>query len=428
MQADVAIFGGTPVRTRPFPPYPLIGEEEKRAVMEVLESGRLSTFAASTGQEFLGGKKIREFEDNFTRYHGMQHAIAVNSATAGLHIALAAAGVGPGDEVIVPPYTFTATASSVLMANAIPVFADVDPHTYCLDPGKIKDAITERTKAIIPVHLLGHPAEMDEIMAIAADHHLVVVEDCAQAPGAEYKGSRVGTIGQLGVFSFQETKNMITGEGGMVLTNDPWLAERCRMLRNHGEAIVAGKSRQYLSNMVGWNYRMTEMEAAIGVEQLKKLDQMNQERMRLASYLTERLSTFDGLEISPPASHVKHVFHVYSMRYDATRVGVARDTFVRAIRAEGIPVGTGYPHPLYENPVFKAKIAYGDQGCPYTCGLYTGNVEYVTGMCPVAEDLCHQSALWLFVVRPPATFADMDDIVDAFTKVCANIEALQELT
>jgi perosamine synthetase len=426
VQQTLAMFGGTPVRTRPFPPYPLIGEEEKRAVLDVLESGRLSTFAASTGPEFLGGRKIRQFEEDFARYHRVPYAIAVNSATAGLHTALAAAGVAPGDEVIVPPYTFTATASSVLMANAIPVFADVDARTYCLDPLKVKEAITERTKAIIPVHLLGHPAEMEALMTIAADHHLVVIEDCAQAPGADYKGCQVGTIGQLGVFSFQETKNMVTGEGGMVLTRDSWLAERCRMIRNHGEAVVEGRSRQYLANMVGWNYRMTELEAAIGVEQLKKLPYLNQERIRLASYLSERLVAFDGLDMPYRAPFVQHVYHVYGMRYNAQQVGLPRQTFVKALRAEGIPLGTGYPHPLYENPLFKERIAYGDKGCPYTCGWYTGNVQYATGMCPVAEDLCARSALWLFVARPPATLDDMEDIVRAFAKVFTNLDALRE--
>ncbi len=425
MKTELAIFGGSPVRAHPFPPYPLIGEEEKQAVMDVLDSGHLSTFAASSGPEFLGGRKIREFEEDFANYHGMRYAIAVNSATAGLHIALAAAGVGPGDEVIVPPYTFTATASSVLMANAIPVFADIDPTTYCLEPGKVKEAVTERTKALIPVHLLGHAAEMDEIMTIASEHHLVVVEDCAQAPGGEYKGKLLGTLGDLGVFSFQETKNMVTGEGGMVITNNKRLAERCRMLRNHGEAILEGQSRQYLANMVGWNYRMTEMEAAIGVEQLKKLDGMTRERIQLAAYLSEQLARFDGIGLPSVPSYIKHVFHVYGLHYDATTVGIPREIFIRALRSEGIPVGGGYPHPLYENPLFKAKIAYGEKGCPYTCGGYTGNVQYETGMCPVSEDLCYRSALWLFVVRPPATYGDMDDIALAFTKVFEQLDALR---
>ena len=260
--SKLALLGGKPIRTRPFPAYPVIGEEEKRAVMEVLDSGQLSTFSASR-QGFLGGRKIQAFEAAFAEYHGIRHAIAVNSATSGLHAAVAACEVGPGDEVIVPPYTFTATATAVLHHNAIPVFVDVDPVTFCMDPAQLEKAITPRTKAVIPVHLLGHPADMDAILAIARRHHLKVIEDCAQAPGARYKGRLVGTMGDCGVFSFQETKNMVTGEGGMVITNDPDLAERARMIRNHGEAVIAGEPRKYLTSTIGWNYRMTEVEAAI---------------------------------------------------------------------------------------------------------------------------------------------------------------------
>jgi perosamine synthetase len=265
----LALLGGKPVRTEPFPDYPVIGAEEKLAVMEVLDSGRLSTFSASR-QGFLGGQKIQAFEAAFAEYHGTAHAIAVNSATSGLHAAVAACEIGPGDEVIVPPYTFTATATAVLHHNAIPVFADIDPVTFCLDAARVEAAVTPRTKAIIPVHLLGHPADMDAIMAVAQRHGLKVIEDCAQAPGARYKGRLVGTMGDCGVFSFQETKNMATGEGGMVITNDDAIAERARMVRNHGEAVVAGEARRYLTSTIGWNYRMTEIEAAIGLVQLGK--------------------------------------------------------------------------------------------------------------------------------------------------------------
>ncbi|RLA81325.1 MAG: DegT/DnrJ/EryC1/StrS family aminotransferase [Deltaproteobacteria bacterium] len=423
----LAILGGEPTRKEPFPPYPIIGEEEIAAVNEVLKSGHLSSFAASAGSGFLGGKKVREFEEKFAEYHGIGYAIAVNSATAGLHISLAAAGVGPGDEVIVPPYTFTSTATSVLMHNAVPVFVDVDPRTYCLDPAKVEGAITPFTKAIIPVHLLGHPAEMNPIMRIAKEHDLTIIEDCAQSPGAKYKGKLVGTIGDLAVFSFQETKNMMTGEGGMVITNDLLLAERCRMVRNHGEAVIEGKSRSYLSNIIGWNYRMTEIEAAIGMEQLKKLDGFNEIRIRNSKFLSRKLSKVKGVGMPYEAPDISHVYHVYGMTYDEREVDISRGTFVNALNAEGIPFGTGYPHPLYENPLFNERIAYGDKGCPFTCKFYKGGANYESGICPVAEDLCYSRALWLFSIRPPATLEDMRDVVDAFMKIIENIEQLQEL-
>lgn len=426
MADALALLGGKPVRTKPFPDYPVIGADEKRAVMEVLDSGRLSTFSASR-QGFLGGRKIQAFEAAFADYHGMAHAIAVNSATSGLHAAIAACEIGPGDEVIVPPYTFTATATAVLHHNAIPVFADIDPVTFCLDPARVEAAVTPRTKAIIPVHLLGHPADMDGILAVARRHGLKVIEDCAQAPGARYKGRLVGTMGDCGVFSFQETKNMATGEGGMVITNDCGVAERARMVRNHGEAVVAGEARKYLTSTIGWNYRMTEIEAAIGLVQLGKLTHLNQARRDLAYYLLENLPRHRGLSYPTEMPHIGHVFHVFGMTYDAAQVGLPRARFIEALQAEGIPVGSGYPRPLYHNPLFQDRLAYGKQGCPFTCHLYQGTVSYAQGLCPVAEDLCARSALWTFVVRPPADERDMQDIVEAFEKVLGSVGELAEV-
>ncbi|HZS11243.1 MAG TPA: DegT/DnrJ/EryC1/StrS family aminotransferase, partial [Nitrospirales bacterium] len=346
-----ALLGGAPVRTEPFPAYPVIGDEEKAAVMAVLDSGRLSTFSASR-QGFLGGQQIQAFEKAFAAYHGVKHAIAVNSATSGLHAAVAACGIGPGDEVIVPPYTFTATATAVLHHNAIPVFADVDPVTFCLDPRSVERAITPRTKAIIPVHLLGHPAEMGALLAIARKHGLSIIEDCAQAPGARYHGRLVGTMGDCGVYSFQETKNMATGEGGMIVTDNDELAERARMVRNHGEAVVAGEKRSYLSSTIGWNYRMTEIEAAIGLVQLRKLDALNQSRRDLAGYLLKHLPRHAGLGYPDEPSGLFHVYHVFAATYDEDAMGLPRARFLEALAAEGIPVGGGYPRPLYHNPLF----------------------------------------------------------------------------
>ena len=422
---NLAISGGEPVRKKPFSDLPVIGEEEVSAVMDVLNSRRFSGFS-TIGAKFFGGKKVREFEEHFAQFHNVEYAISVNSATAGLHIALASVGVQPGDEVIVPPYTFTATATSVLMHNAIPVFSDIDHRTYCLDPDKVEEAITPRTKAIIPVHLLGHPAEMDLIMDLAEKNDLFVIEDCAQAPGAKYKNKLVGTIGDLGVFSFQQAKNIMTGEGGMVITNDPELAERCRMIRNHGESVIEGKSRSYISNVIGWNYRMTEIEAAIGIEQLKKLNSFNDIRIENSKFLSDRINWINGISTPYETPNVKHVYHIYGMIYDEEKVGVPREVFVKALIAEGIPVSTGYPHPLYENPIFKERIAYGDKGCPFSCRFYTGDVRYETGLCPVAEDLCYHKALWFGEIKPPATKEDMQDVVDAFNKIIENLDEVMK--
>ena len=419
----LALLGGKPIRSMPFPPYPIIGNEEKQAVMEVLDSGHISSFSASR-QGFLGGQKVQAFESAFAEYHAVKYGVAFNSATSGLHAAVAACGIGPGDEVIVPPYSFTATATAVLHHNAIPVFADIDPVTFCLDPRSFEAAITPRTKAVISVHLLGHPADMDQILAIARRHKLKVIEDCAQAPGAKYKGHLAGTMGDCAIYSFQESKNMMTGEGGMLITNDSDLAEQARMVRNHGETVIAGEPRKYLSHTIGWNYRMTEIEAAIGIVQLKKLDRQNDGRRELAKHLLDRLPAMPGLRYPSEPNGIHHVYHVFGMTYDEGLVGVPRKRFIEALVAEGIPVGSGYPRPLYHNPIFQDRMAYGKQGCPFTCHLYQGTVSYAKGLCPVAEDLCARSALWTFVARPPATTDDMDDIIRAFEKV---IEAIPEL-
>src|SRR5438094_4791977 len=209
MKHNLALLGGPKTRLQPFPPHPILGEEEKRAVMEVLESGHFSTFIAAPGQFFLGGERIRQFEHKFAAYHDVKYAVAFNSATAALHAAVVAVGVNPGEEVIVPPYTFTSTATCVLMHNAIPVFADIQEDIYCVDPEASEQAISPLTRAIIPVHLFGHPADMEPIMDLARRHKLKVIEDCAQAPGARYKGQFVGTLGDCGIFSFTESKTIM---------------------------------------------------------------------------------------------------------------------------------------------------------------------------------------------------------------------------
>lgn len=414
----MAIFGGNKIREKSFPKYPIISSDEKNAVLEVLESGNLSTFVASPGENFLGGKKIREFEEKFANYIGTKFAIAFNSATSALHAAVVAIEINPGEEIIVPPYTFTSTATCALMHNAVPVFSDVKQDTYCLDSTKLNDVITPLTRAIIPVHLFGHPCDMDEIMDIAHKNNFKVIEDCAQAPGAIYKGRKVGTIGDCGVFSFQETKNMMTGEGGMLVTNDEEIAKISQMVRNHGEMVLPTlKSRTYKSEILGWGYRMTEIEAAIGIVQLAKLDIMNEERIKLTEYLTKKIHTVEGLTHTR-YDHVKHVYYVYSFSFDERKIGISRDRFCEAMRAEGIPCYGGYVKPLYLNPLYMEKRAFAFKH-------YVGGAKYEKGICPVTELLNEKLLVLIPVCRPPATFEDMDDIFNAIKKIIENKEELK---
>lgn len=418
MNKKLALYGGNKVRTEPFPPHPIISENEKRAAMDVLNSGKLSTFLASPGEYFLGGKKIKEFEKLFAEYHDVKYAVAFNSATAALHAAVVACDIEPLKEVIVPCYTFTSTATCALMANAIPVFADVRQDTCNIDPTAIERNISECTQAIIPVHLFGYPADMDEIMALAKKYNLKVIEDCAQAPGAKYKGKPVGTIGDCGIFSFTENKNITSGEGGMLITNNEHIAEIARLVRNHGEAIIAGQPRTYKSTILGWNYRMTEVDAAIGIEQFKKLNEFNDERIKLASYLEDKLTKIDGMSPLKTESNMKHVYYVLALKYDEDRTGIPRDLFIKALNAEGIPFGAGYVKPLYLNPLYH-------ENKPFVYKYYTGKARYDKGICPVAERLYEKELILTIVCRPPAALEDMDDIVKAVNKIIENKHELE---
>lgn len=301
---------------------PMVGDEEKKAVSDVLDSGTLAQ-----------GKKVKEFEEKFAEYIGAKYAVATSSGTTALHLALLASGVKSGDEVITTPFTFISTATPILFCNAKPVFADINPRTFNIDPEKIELMITNKTKAILPVHLYGQPCEMDRIMEIAEKHNLIVIEDACQAHGAEYYGKKVGGIGSVGCFSFYPTKNMITGEGGMVTTNDEDIAEKIRMLRNHGQ------KERYNYAMVGYNFRMTDIAAAIGIEQLKKLDGFNERRIKNAEFLSEQLN--EAVEIPYVLPNVKHVFHQYTIKVDN------RDNLKEKLNNAGVGVTVYYPKPLH---------------------------------------------------------------------------------
>jgi len=444
--SKLALLGGEPARKEPFAPNVVVDHEESRIINEVLQNKEFSRFMGSPTEDidkmlvmpsaeavdyksryftFLGGRMVRRFESDFARRFGVDYAVSVNSATSGLSTALAAADIGPGDEVITTCLSFNATALSILVFNSIPVFVDISSRNFCLDPEKVRAAVTERTKAILVVHLLGFPADMDEIMDIARESGLKVIEDCAQAPGTKYKGRHVGTIGDIGVFSFQETKNMMTGEGGMITTNDPGLARKCRLIRNHGESIPDESwSDDALVNIVGMNFRMTELTAALGVAQLKKLDANNRARTENTARLTAGLQGIKGLLSVPfPEDGVPHVVPFI---YDEQALGVARDDILRALRAEGVPVGGGYLRLMSQNPMFERKIAFGREGCPWSCHLYGGNVDYDARQFPVALDLIKNKFIWFYHVHAPNTPADMDDAARAFRKVFENLDVLKK--
>lgn len=421
----LAINGGRPVRSKPFPRYNTIGEEEKRAVMSVLDTGVLSGFLGTWSPAFYGGTKVLELESDWKAHFGVKHAITVNSATSGLYAAAGAAGVGPGDEVIVSPYTMTASASAAIVYGAIPVFADIDEETFCITPTTIRERLSPSTKAIIVVDLLGHPAEMDEIMEIAREYNLIVIEDAAQVPGAMYNGRHAGTLAHMGVFSLNYHKTIHTGEGGVVVTNDDNLADRLALIRNHGEVVVKDKGTEDIVNLVGFNYRMTEIEAAIGIEQLKKLPSLHPPRVRCADFLTERLKNFPGLKTPVVREGVVHGYYRYALRFDEKVVGVCRDRFVDALNAEGIPMVKGYTEPLYLEPMYQKRIAFGRDGFPWTWPGWKGSVDYSPGSCPVVERLYYKELMCTDVCHAQTTEDDLLDVVAAFEKIYSNLSELR---
>lgn len=424
--STLALFGGTPVRTAPFPAHNPIGAEEKAAAIAVLDSGVLSRFLGSWHDDFLGGDRVRRFEADWAEFAGARYAVSVNSNTSGLLAAIGAAGVGPGDEVIVPPYTMSATAATIVAYNAVPVFADIDERTYCIDPARVEERITSRTRAIAVVHLFGHPAEMDRILEIARRHGLVVIEDAAQAPGALYKGRRVGNLGDMTVFSLNYHKHIHTGEGGIVTTSDERLATRLRLVRNHGEAVVEDMGFADIANTFGFNLRLTELQAAIGSEQLRKLPSLLAQRTVNADCLARRVGQLPGISASHVEPHCTHVYYVQPFRYDEAVVGVSRDRFVAAVSAE-LPtaagqdwplVYAGYMKPLYLQPMYQRRVAYAGQGVgAFPCGCYKGTVNYAPGLCPVTERVEAQQLIGTEFMRPPATTRDMADVAEAFEKV-----------
>lgn len=429
--SKLAMFGGTPVRTKIFPQSNTIGEEEKIAVMKVLDSGNLSQYVGSWNKDFQGGPTVRQFEKEWAEALDSKYCFAVNSNTSGLFASIGACDIGPGDEVIVSPYTMTAGAIAPLIYGAVPVFADIDEDIFCLDPKSIEANITSRTKAILVVHICGHPTDMDEVMDIARRHHLKVIEDCAQAPMSKYKGKFVGTIGDVGIFSLNYHKHIHTGEGGMIVTNDPVIAEKIELIRNHGEAVVEGKKTKDLWNTFGFNYRMTEMEAAVGIEQLKKLSGLIDHRIANADYLSKKINELPG--IIPPVvkEGCKHVYYVQAFKFKKDIVGVHRDTFINAMKAE-LPtmilrestpiIGCGFAPPLYLQPIYQQRI----HKCSFNCPRYDGNVSYEKGLCPVTEKMFFEEVFTHEYMRPSFTKSDLEDVVNAYYKVYENVAELKE--
>lgn len=427
MVGKLAIRGGTPVRTRPFPLYNSIGKEEEEAALRVIRSGQLSSFIASGGDNFYGGPEVQRLERFVEKVFEVKHAVSMNSATSCLYAAMGALGVGPGDEVIVSPYSHCISATAPLLYGAIPVFADVEDDYFCLSLDSIRQRITGRTKAIITVDTFGQSSEMDALMALARQYNLKVVCDAAHSFGARHKNKWAGTVADIGVFSLNGYKIVQVGEGGIAVTNDDDLALRLALIRNHAEACVADMQVADITNMLGQNYRLGEIEAAMAVEQINKLRGLIARRVELAQYLTDRLGQISG--ITPPVIRPgnTHTYYLYAIKYDENVIGLSRSDFVESVKAEGIPLyrmAAGYVRPLYLQPIFVQR-KYAPRGYPWASEYCGGQVDYSKGNCPVTERLYEKELIVNHLVYPPLTRADMDDIANAFAKVVEHASEFQ---
>lgn len=421
----LAILGGEKTITAPFKRYNPISTEEVEAAKSVIESGVLSQFLGAWHADFYGGPKVKEFERMCEEYFGVKHAVTVNSWTSGLVAAVGAVGIEPGDEVIVTPWTMCASATAILQWNAIPVFADIDPNTFCLNPASVEANITPYTKAIMAVDIFGHSANMEALMSIARKHGLKVISDTAQAPGTYYKGKMTGTIADVGGYSLNYHKHIHTGEGGILVTNDDQLAEKLRLIRNHAEAVVGPKGETDLTNMIGNNFRLGEIECAIGIEQLKKLKGFVVGRQRAAERLSAGIKDLPGLRIPTMEKGCTHAYYVYPLVLDIEALGLPRAAIVKALEAEGVVgLAAGYAN-VHMLPMYQKKIAYGSSGFPWNSDICRREVSYAKGICPVAEELHEKTYIGFAMCMHELADSEVDAVAQAFRKIWANLDALR---
>ncbi len=423
--SESAILGGTPVRENAIPWTSTMGIEETNAVVEVMKSGCLSAFLANSGEKFNGGPKVREIEEAFCKRFNSKYAISVNSATTALHAAVAACNIGPGDEVLVSPYTMVATASAILMNCAVPVFVDIDPDTYTMNPDEIEKWITPHTKAIITVNIFGLPSNLPKIMEIARKHNLFVIEDNSQAPGATVDGVEAGTIGDIGIFSLNYHKIIHSGEGGVLLTNNSELAKRCQLVRNHGE-VALDEQNDMDTVALGSNIRMSEIHAAIGIEQLKKLDGFLASRRALAEKITKGFDERKGLSGVYVPDKYTHSYYIYPFKFDKDVWGISRELFAKAMALEGFPLGVGYVKPIYLMNIYKHKKVFNNTTYPFSF-IKESTQDYTKGLCPVVERMHFEELLTADICRIPFTDKDIDDFFKAIDKIWKEKEVIKSI-
>lgn len=404
MDNKLAVNGGKKTLEKIFP-WPLVTAEEVEVVSKVVESGEWGVNSTVINH-------VEDFEKEFAIYHKVKYALSVSNGSVALRIALLSMGVKPGDEILVPALTFIATASIVIEANCIPVFVDVEPNTYNIDPELLSAKVTAKTKGIIPVHFAGHACDMEKINSFAEAHNLFVIEDACHAHGGSYKNQKLGTLGDVGCFSFQASKNMCSGEGGIIITDDPEIYKIAYALKNVGRK---SDGKWYEHYYLGCNYRITQFQAAILRLQLKRLDAQNQLREENAALLIELLSNDLGLHPLLPEQYVtQHAYHLFVMKYDKHAFSnMTKEDFCEMLTAEGIPSAAGYPMPLYKQPVFRNK-----EFMSYSLPV---ELNYETVHCPETEKACYEECIWITQNFLLGNKEDMEAVRRAVLKIKENV-------
>lgn len=421
----LALFGGGKAVTAKFKNHNPLGLQEQISAYKVLRSGVLSKFLGTWSQDFYGGPKVQEFEKLASEIFCTKNAISVNSWTSGLIAAIGAVGVEPGDEVIVTPWSMSASIAAVLHWGGIPVFADIDPYEFNIDPKRVREKISGRTKAILVADIFGKSANVQELMKLAKEHDLKVISDTAQAPGSTSKGKFSGTLAHIGGISLNYHKHIHTGEGGILFTDDDDLAFKMKLIRNHAESVVSGAQVDDISNLIGFNFRLGELEAAIGISQLRKLSKIIREKQVLANELTRELTGLRGLILPKINCDLENVYYVYPLLIDKSFICVPRAIIVKALRAEGVPgLSEGYQN-LHLLPVFQQKRAFGKQGFPWNQAIDT-SYDYSKGICPIAESYHDELFIGFGITGLELKKKHIAQIGAAFRKVWENLENLEE--
>ena len=422
---NLALLGGKKTINKKFKKYNSIGVAERMAVQKVMKHGQLSGFLADWETGFDGGKEVKSFENEWSAHFNVKHSIMVNSWTSGLVAMMGAIQISPGDEVIVPPWTMCASATAIVFWGGIPVFADIEEDFYCIDPVSVRRNITKKTKAILAVDIFGQSSNILELRNIALEFNLKLLCDTAQSPGSKINDSYSGTLGDIGGFSLNYHKHIHTGEGGVLVTNDDELALRLKLIRNHGEASVQKAKTTNIVNILGGNYRMGEIEAAIGRVQLQNLTLHLQKRIDFSNNLNKELSKLEGLNIPKTRNNCTHVFYTYPILIDIKKIGISRSIIIKALAAEGINgLAEGYAN-IHLLPMYQNKIALGNKGFPWTYKYSRKEVNYNKGICPIAETYHDNSFLNLELAELSLTREESKKIVLAFKKVWKNFELLK---